>query len=147
MPLLVYSAIVEQPCVEGLSCSSLFLKLGNMSIYAKTLKSVREVKTISAHMVALGKIYASSEDEQLNQRIQALVTALEFPFNHGTGRSTPTSLTFRMLPATYWLIEYCKFQRASKKPEWQILAEQNGWIPPAAQWRTEPLTTSGSGRL
>jgi len=113
-----------------------------MSIYAKTLKSVREVKTISAHMVALGKIYASSEDELLNQHIQAVVTTLEFPFKHGTGRSTPTSLTFQILPQTYWLIEYCKLQRASKKPEWQILAEQNGWIPPAPQWKT-----SGSGSL
>ena len=113
-----------------------------MSIYAKTLKSVREVKTISAHMVALGKIYASSEDELLNQHIQAVVTTLEFPFKHGTGRSTPTSLTFQILPQTYWLIEYGKSQRASKKPEWQILAEQNGWIPPAPQWKT-----SGSGSL
>ncbi len=113
-----------------------------MSTYAKTLKSVREVKTISAHMVALGKIYASSEDALLNQHIQSVVTTLEFPLNHGTGRSTPTSLTFRMLPQTYWLIEYCKSQRASKKPEWQILAEQNGWISPAPQWKT-----LGSGSL
>lgn len=100
-----------------------------MNNYEKTVRTVTEVKTISAHMVALGKIRATSEDVQLNYLIQSLVVALQFPHLHGTSKGVPTSLTFWPLAETQRLLEYCSNQNRFKKPEWQVIAEREGWAP------------------
>lgn len=101
-----------------------------MSNYDKAIRTVSEVKTMSSHMVALGKIRAVSEDLQLNYLIQSLVVALQYPHLHGMPKHIPTSLTFWLLPETQRLLEYCQYQSSFKKPEWQILAERHGWIAP-----------------
>ncbi|WP_156899859.1 hypothetical protein [Luteimonas mephitis] len=102
-----------------------------MNNYDKAIRSVNEVKTMSAHMVALGKIRASSEDDRLNFLIAQLVGALQFRHQHNKAKSTPISLTFHELyQETHALVGYCNAQNGLKKPEWQILAERHGWSPP-----------------
>lgn len=102
-----------------------------MNNYDKTIRSLKEVRTISAHMVALGKIRALSEDEHLDFLIAKLVLALQFLHQRSKAKSTPILLTFDPLPQeTRELIEYCNMQNRQKKPEWQILAERHGWTPP-----------------
>ena len=100
-----------------------------MSNYDKTIRSVAEVKTISSHMISLGKIRATSEDDQLNFFIASLVLALQYQHQHSKAKSTPTSLTFHQMPETARLLDYCSYQNRLKKPEWQLLAERNGWGP------------------
>lgn len=102
----------------------------SMSVYAKTIRTLAEVKTITAHMVSLGKIRAESEDQELGYLIANLVVALQYFHQQNKARSTPTSLTFQPAGETNPLLNYCNFHERSKKPEWQVLAERNGWKPP-----------------
>ena len=67
-----------------------------MSIYANTIKSVTEIRTLSAHLGALGKIMALTEDRQLYELIQYVVFALQYQMQHSMGRPIPISL--RVLP-------------------------------------------------
>ena len=103
---------------------------GIMSNYERTVRTVTEVKTLTAHMASLGKIMATSEDGHLCGLIRNVVMSLQYQYQHGTGKSTPTSLMFHPIPSTVQLGEYCRSQTRLKKPEWQIMAERNGWTPP-----------------
>ena len=100
-----------------------------MNIYERTDRTVNEVKTLKSHMESLGKILATSEDDQLRALISQVVWALQHQLQHSTSKSIPTSLMFYPVPQTIQLLEYCKSQTRHKKPEWQVLAERNGWAP------------------
>lgn len=106
------------------------------TIYEDAVRTVDEVKTLSSHMSALGKIRARSEDQQLNNLVQSLVGALQLQYQqvNAVTRSTPTSLTFYPNMETQALIQYCRWRIGSDKPEWQVLAEQNGWAPPVRRF-------------
>ena len=101
-----------------------------MSIYAKTIKSVTEVRTVNAHLAALGKLMATTEDWQLSHLIKTAALSLQFQIAHSIGKPMPTSLMFFPTPAMVDLVQYCRYQTQSKKEEWQVLAERNGWEPP-----------------
>ena len=101
-----------------------------MSIYDKTIKSVTQVKTMTSHMTSLGKLMAITEDMHLRNLIAHLVQALQYQYENSTAKSTTTSLMFFPIPQTIQLVDYCKHQERHKRPEWQVLAEQNGWTPP-----------------
>jgi hypothetical protein len=103
-----------------------------MSSYEKTLSSLKEIKTVTAHLTALGKVRAASEDKNLIQAIDALVRELQSSRARSKNKSTPFSLEAATVPEAVNLIRYCKQAIGSKKPEWQILAERNGWTPPKA---------------
>lgn len=45
-------------------------------------------------------------------------------------KSTPVSLERWNNQIVQNLIQYCNYMIGEKKPEWQVLAEQHGWIPP-----------------
>lgn len=100
-----------------------------MNSYERTARTVNEVKTLKSHMESLGKILATSEDDQLRALISQVVWALQHQLQHSTSKSIPTSLMFYPVPQTIQLLEYCKSQTRHKKPEWQVLAERNGWAP------------------
>lgn len=103
-----------------------------MSLYEKTLKSLKEIKSISSHLTALGKVKAASADTLLNQAIDSLVRELQHAHANSRHKSTPTSLENATAPEAKALLEYCIRAIGSKKPEWQILAERHGWTPPKA---------------
>ena len=71
-----------------------------------------------------------SEDMHLSNLIALVVKILQYQYENSTAKSTPTSLMFHPVPPTIQLVEYCRYQTRLKKPEWQVLAEQNGWTPP-----------------
>ena len=102
----------------------------SMENYDKTIRTVTEVKTMTSHMTALGKLMASSEDGNLCSLIAQLVQALQYQYEHSTNKSIPTSLMFFPIPQTMQLVGYCKQQNQLRKPEWKVIAEQNGWTPP-----------------
>ena len=101
-----------------------------MNYYDKTLRTIDEVKTITSHMVALGKIRTATEDEHLKYLIEGLVFALQYPHLHRVQKPVPTSLMFFPLQETQRLHQYCRTFFLSNRVEWQVLAERNGWIPP-----------------
>lgn len=101
-----------------------------MSYYEKTLSSLSEVKTVSSHMSALGKIRNATEDMSSKQLIDAVINELQRLHLHSKSKSTPLSLEKATASEVVNLITYCKAAVGSKKPEWQILAERNGWTPP-----------------
>ncbi|MBU2852397.1 hypothetical protein [Acidithiobacillus ferrivorans] len=103
-----------------------------MSSYEKTLKSLKEIKSISSHLTALGKVKVASEDTSLNQAIDSLVRELQHAHANSKHKSTPTSLENATAPEAKALLQYCIRAIGSKKPEWQILAERHGWTPPKA---------------
>lgn len=101
-----------------------------MSNYEKTIRSITEVKTMTSHMTALGKLMAITEDFHLRNLIANLVQALQYQYENSTAKSTPTSLMFFPIPQTMQLLEYCRHQNRLKKAEWQVIAESEGWTPP-----------------
>jgi len=101
-----------------------------MSYYEKTIRTVTEVKSLTSHMTSLGRLMALSEDGHLCYLIASVVQGLRYQYEHSTAKATPTSLMFFPMQQTIQLVEYCKYQTRMKKPEWQVLAEQNGWTPP-----------------
>lgn len=101
-----------------------------MSPYERILKSINEVKTLTSHMASLGKIRMESEDTHLDGHIVNQIKALQFQHQHSSSKSTPLALTFFPTTETYWLSTYCQQFIKQKKPEWQVLAERNGWQPP-----------------
>lgn len=99
--------------------------------YENTKKSILSEKSLAAHITSLGKIKVETEDGHLISFIENLIRELQFDLarSKGKGKSIPAAL-----PATEQevrhLLQYCEAALKSKKPEWQILAERNGWTPP-----------------
>ena len=131
LPFMTQFGILPFQEASKVSSTSDNAGLGSrMSIYARTIKSITEVRTVVQHMSALGKILAETEDSHLYGLIQNVVLNLQWQMQQSIGKPVPTSLMFFPTPPTVHLHEYCKHQKQSKKAEWQVLAERNGWSPP-----------------
>ncbi|WP_434278569.1 hypothetical protein [Acinetobacter sp. CE-15] len=93
--------------------------------------SMSEYRTISSHMIALGKIKIVSDDKVITTMIRYIAYDLqERHKNPYSSKSTPLSLERWNNQIAQNLIQYCNYMIGKKKPEWQILAEHNGWTPP-----------------
>lgn len=101
-----------------------------MKSYEDVLKTAKEAKTIAAHIKALGKVRAKTEDDVLLGKIDKAIDSLQRAHvNAKKGKSTPTCLDKATDLAVKDLIDHCKNAVASEKPEWQVIAERNGWAP------------------
>ena len=101
-----------------------------MKSYENILKSVKEAKTIASHITALGKVRAKTEDQVFVSKIDAAIASLQNAHAKATkGKSTPTCLDKANDASVKSLIEHCQKSVANKKPEWQVIAERNGWGP------------------
>lgn len=100
-----------------------------MSSYEQFLKSVYDVKTISSHITALGKIRNSTEDDAFKSALDDLIKELQRFHSNSKSKSTPISLEKSTDKALTALKKYCEKNINTKKPEWQILAERHGWGP------------------
>lgn len=102
-----------------------------MNTYEKTLKSLCETKSVSSHITSLGKIKVETEDTFLKQGLGNVITELQALYANpkNKNKSLPISLEKGTSSDIQKLIEYTKQAIGYKKPEWQILAERNGWQP------------------
>lgn len=100
-----------------------------MSSYKDVLESLAEFRTIAAHITALGKIRLETEDEKLVKGIEAVISQLQIAHTRVKSKSTPLSVEKSNIQAANVLIVYCKQIVGTKTPEWQIMAERNGWAP------------------
>ena len=105
--------------------------MGNTTnIYDKTIRTVKEVKTIPKHMAALGIIRLESEDGYLVSSIEGVLNALLYFLQQGSSKTTPLALDLVPIQQTINLLNYCQVYKSQKKPEWQVIAEGKGWRPP-----------------
>jgi hypothetical protein len=101
-----------------------------MKSYKDVLKSAKEAKTIAAHIKAFGKIRAKTEDKSLFDKIDKAIGSLQSAHAIAKkGKSTPTCLDKATDLRVTELLEHCKKAVADGKPEWQVIAERNGWGP------------------
>lgn len=101
-----------------------------MKYYEDVLKTVKEAKTVASHITALGKVRAKTEDQVLLNKIDRAIESLQRAHaNAKKGKSTPTCLDKVTDPAVRDLVDHCEKSVASKKPEWKVIAERNGWQP------------------
>lgn len=100
------------------------------SYYDKTIRTINEVKSLSSHMVSLGKIRIESEDQQLTYFIDHLLGALQYHHQQSGSKTTPISLALVPIHQAQDLLSYCMMYKMQKKPEWQVLAERHGWTSP-----------------
>lgn len=101
-----------------------------MKSYEDVLKTAKEAKTIASHITGLGKVRAKTEDQELLSKIDRAIESLQRAHaNVKKGKSTPVCLDKVTDQAVRDLVDYCNNAVASKKPEWQVIAERNGWEP------------------
>lgn len=109
-----------------------------MNSYEKILKIAKEVKPLKSHITAIGNIRATTEDKVLVAKIDSavwtLTRMLSLPLRlPSKDKTIPMILENAPDKHIHSLIEYCEMNILGKKPEWQILAEQNGWTPGTEQ--------------
>jgi hypothetical protein len=98
--------------------------------YEGVLETAKEAKTLASHITALGKIRAKTEDQVLLNKIDKAIGSLQSAHAIAKkGKSIPTCLDKATDQAVKDLIDHCINAVASKKPEWQVIAERNGWAP------------------
>lgn len=101
-------------------------------MYEKTITELKEIRTIASHITHLGKVMNKTEDSQLKDLLGNAITSLQGAHARPNvkGKSTPGNLYNATDASLKRVIEYCENRIAAKKPEWQVLAELNGWTPP-----------------
>ena len=99
------------------------------NVHKETLTSVSEFKTFAAHITALGKLRLKTEDTTLSKHIEAVIAELQTVHIRSSSKSTPVSVANAKSQSVKALVAYCKQIIGTQKPEWQILAEKNGWGP------------------
>jgi hypothetical protein len=100
-----------------------------LSIHEEVLTTLSEFKTIASHITALGKLRLKTEDSLLVKSIDAVISQLQLAHNKVKSKSTPVSVEKANIRAANELVTYCRKIVGTRRPEWQILAERNGWEP------------------
>ena len=102
-------------------------------MYREILDEIHEVKTVAAHITGFGKILNKTEDPALKELIDRVIKMLQrmHADPSAKGKSTPMGLQAVRSTSLRALIECCSNHIKANKPEWQVLAEKNGWAPKA----------------
>ncbi|MGJ7558720.1 hypothetical protein ACSFBI_32535 [Variovorax sp. RB3P1] len=100
-------------------------------MYEEVITELKELRTIAAHITALGKVMNNTEDQNLKTLMGNVITSLQQAHANPKvkGKTTPGNLYNAQDVGIKALIAYCEKFRAAKKPEWQVLAERHGWAP------------------
>ena len=103
-----------------------------MNSYEKILKIAKDVKPLESHITAIGEIRGTTEDKvlvvKIDSAVKAMTRVLSLPLSL-PGKNNAMVLENAPDKNIHSLIEYCEMNISGKKPEWQILAEKNGWTP------------------
>ena len=82
------------------------------------------------HKVCSADAYVS-DDEIVTTMIRYVAYDLQKRYENPYARKAgPISLERWNNQIVQNLIQYCNYMIGEKKPEWQILAERHGWMPP-----------------
>lgn len=102
-------------------------------MYEETISALKDMKTVTTHITSLGKIMKKTEDQKLRTLLESVITSLQRAHANPRvkNKSTPGSLINAQEHTIVSLIKYCSDFITAKKPEWQVLAERNGWAPKA----------------
>ncbi len=101
-----------------------------MSSYRNVIKQLSKFNTTSAHVNGLTNIKNKSQDIKLNKAIDVLVLELMGATTSNNNKSTKITLDKSKKLSVTNLMNICNAAISSEKPEWQIMAEKNGWTPP-----------------
>lgn len=103
-----------------------------MTIYKKVLLELHKQSTITVQHNNLMKLYYTSEDDMLKGYIRAYCKGLTVAINYSKNKlhSKASDAVSDNIPNKITLANYCEQVILTEKPEWQILAERNGWRPP-----------------
>lgn len=95
--------------------------------YIDIIEAVTAVATPTLTRNKLNKVRARTEDRRLQLLLDSAIRLLD---ESGVRATVSLKLT---KPEYGKLHSYCEAVVTSSKPQWQILAEQNGWGPPHAK--------------
>ena len=100
-----------------------------MTIYEEILKSIQDYKSEKRHLTSLGKFFYLTEDQLLKKNLYPVLQFLKI-WVESSKNSTPKCLAQVQAVPIKKFIKYLETVIPSKKPEWQIIALREGWIPP-----------------
>ena len=103
-----------------------------MTVYQKVLYELDKSQSITQKHNNLTKIIYSTEDNIL---ISLLLNYCELlgrleKFKKVNMHSKAQDIIAKGIPVKENIIAYCTDAISKGKPEWQIMAERNGWTPP-----------------
>lgn len=103
-----------------------------MKIYKKVLVEISKINSLTAEHNSLKKCYHDTEDEilkgYLREYCKNLVSAENYRRNKMISHANNVLDTNSSIKIT--IMNYCNQIISQGKPEWQVLAERNGWRPP-----------------
>lgn len=98
-------------------------------IYKLTIEALMTRGTLAAFSNRLTKIWVAAEDPVLKKSLGFILREIDKSIKAVRGKAG------QIIPAEdpdcMKIVDYCQKVISSKKPEWQIVAEQHGWTPPA----------------
>ena len=97
--------------------------------YRTAIEACTSLATISTMQNKLNKLMVSTEDARLKSLLNTVIIYLNLAHMAATANKK-TSIKTKVLPQEEpykSLLQYCEQSLKSVKPQWQIIAEQNGW--------------------
>lgn len=96
--------------------------------YQAVLKALLNNSTLTSLIKKLNKIWVETEDALLKKELENVIKLLKQASRTQIKKSQ--TLNVNMQDPNYKpLVNYCQQCIASIKPQWQIIAEQQGWGP------------------
>jgi hypothetical protein len=94
--------------------------------YAKVLEILLDISTSKQKINRLTKIWSLTEDDDLKELIAITNRHIE-PRAHRKNTESVEHIIREEDPKFSQIINYCHACIKSEKPQWQIIAERNGW--------------------
>lgn len=103
-----------------------------MLIYTKILLELHKESSLVAQHNNMMKMFYQTEDSVLKEYLHNYCKGLSEAnrCNKQKLYQKASDIISNNIPNKVVLMQYCEQMVNSKKPEWQILAERNGWKPP-----------------
>lgn len=96
--------------------------------YKSVLMALLGHKMLPTTINKLMEAWVSTEDEKFKKDLGAIIGHLKNELLNQTTKSRSYSINASLQPYKP-LVDYCHNRIVSTKPQWQFLAEKNGWGP------------------
>ncbi len=110
-----------------------------MTIYGEVIAEMKELRTVKARIPKLGRLANAAQDAQLKKLLDDAVKVMQsFDLAKSSTvhfKSTPLAIYEATSPTPIVrLRQYCEAHAQTKKPDWQVEAERQGWVQ---DWKAE----------